>query len=525
MATNDKYDRQLRLWGAEGQKALAETCVVLVNTTAAGTETLKNLVLPGVGAFLIVDDQKAVDGDFASNFFVVQDASKSRSQIACELLRELNPDVVGNYKSVPSLMEANWHSILTTTGKAKVLVVASELEPIVLETVAGACQSARLPCIAIYSYGLIGIVRLQAPPLPILNPKPRDARPDLRLVHPFPVLASLADSIDWDNLQSHEHGHIPYPLILLRIAKEWKDTHDGSLPSTFIEKQEFQLMIPKASRDFDAEENFREAQKHSYLAYAPRELDLDHLVSLRDASQNASPILYACLQGLDAFLQRHPLQPPLQGTIPDMTSSSALYVQLQKIYKEQADFDFQEMRTLVNPTIVSDSTLHDFCRNVFSLDLIPIRSIRDEYYNSPSNEITDELTMATMEGDERPEQLPLLWYLAFRACQAFHGEYGRYPGTVEDYALDVPKLQTFLYKVVQHYRLTEVELVRTQLIENISVATEMTRYANAEIHNVASVIGGVASQEAVKIITGQYVPLNNTYVYNGIASVGGVYKF
>jgi amyloid beta precursor protein binding protein 1 len=35
----------------------------------------------------------------------------------------------------------------------------------------------------------------------------------------------------------------------------------------------------------------------------------------------------------------------------------------------------------------------------------------------------------------------------------------------------------------------------------------------------------VASQEAVKIITGQYVPLNNTYVYNGIVSVGGVYRF
>ena len=43
-------------------------------------------------------------------------------------------------------------------------------------------------------------------------------------------------------------------------------------------------------------------------------------------------------------------------------------------------------------------------------------------------------------------------------------------------------------------------------------AKELTRYGNAELHNVASVLGGVASQEAVKIITGQYVPLDNTYV-------------
>ena len=52
----------------------------------------------------------------------------------------------------------------------------------------------------------------------------------------------------------------------------------------------------------------------------------------------------------------------------------------------------------------------------------------------------------------------------------------------------------------------------------------LARYANAEIHNIASIVGGVSSQEAVKIITGQYVPFNNTYIYNGIASTGGVYQ-
>ena len=43
MATSDKYDRQLRLWGASGQRALGETTIVLINATASGTETLKNL--------------------------------------------------------------------------------------------------------------------------------------------------------------------------------------------------------------------------------------------------------------------------------------------------------------------------------------------------------------------------------------------------------------------------------------------------------------------------------------------------
>lgn len=42
-----KYDRQLRLWSANGQEALEKSRLCLINATATGTEILKNLVLPG----------------------------------------------------------------------------------------------------------------------------------------------------------------------------------------------------------------------------------------------------------------------------------------------------------------------------------------------------------------------------------------------------------------------------------------------------------------------------------------------
>ena len=49
-AKSQKYDRQLRLWGANGQKALEESHVLLVNNGCGtvGIEALKNLVLPGM---------------------------------------------------------------------------------------------------------------------------------------------------------------------------------------------------------------------------------------------------------------------------------------------------------------------------------------------------------------------------------------------------------------------------------------------------------------------------------------------
>ena len=55
-------------------------------------------------------------------------------------------------------------------------------------------------------------------------------------------------------------------------------------------------------------------------------------------------------------------------------------------------------------------------------------------------------------------------------------------------------------------------------------AEEITRYGGAELHNTAAVVGGIASQEAVKIITHQYTPLNNTYVFNGISCAGASYS-
>lgn len=45
----DKYDRQIRLWGATGQRRLGNSKVALIGCDGAGIEALKNLVLPGVG--------------------------------------------------------------------------------------------------------------------------------------------------------------------------------------------------------------------------------------------------------------------------------------------------------------------------------------------------------------------------------------------------------------------------------------------------------------------------------------------
>jgi amyloid beta precursor protein binding protein 1 len=59
---------------------------------------LKNLVLPGIGSFTVVDGAKVSEQDVTSNFFVtLAHLGQSRAKTVTALLRELNEEVEGLY--------------------------------------------------------------------------------------------------------------------------------------------------------------------------------------------------------------------------------------------------------------------------------------------------------------------------------------------------------------------------------------------------------------------------------------------
>jgi amyloid beta precursor protein binding protein 1 len=51
------------------------------------------------------------------------------------------------------------------------------------------------------------------------------------------------------------------------------------------------------------------------------------------------------------------------------------------------------------------------------------------------------------------------------------------------------------------------------------ILKELVRAGGGELHNIASLIGGIGAQEVIKLLAHQYVPLDNTVVYDGIKSV------
>ncbi|CAN0340308.1 unnamed protein product [Ectocarpus fasciculatus] len=175
MATDNKYDRQLRLWGGSGQKALMEANILLVNASATGTETLKNLVLPGVGRFTILDAEEVRQFDQGSNFFVgPEHVGLPRAKVVtAELLCEMNPDVKGGYvqEDPDSLMNKDgglymYHHITTVP-----LTHSWHAKRLYLKALRGHC---------------------------VVESKPEGNKPDLRISQPWPELLEYCQSIDFD---------------------------------------------------------------------------------------------------------------------------------------------------------------------------------------------------------------------------------------------------------------------------------------------------------------------------------------
>ena len=63
-----KKNKMFRIWGEQGQAALEKATICLLNCGPTGSETLKNLVIGGVGSITVIDGSKVELGDLGNNF-------------------------------------------------------------------------------------------------------------------------------------------------------------------------------------------------------------------------------------------------------------------------------------------------------------------------------------------------------------------------------------------------------------------------------------------------------------------------
>ncbi|EGC36255.1 hypothetical protein DICPUDRAFT_94352 [Dictyostelium purpureum] len=508
----DKYDRQLRLWGEDGQSKLEKSHILLLNGNATGCETLKNLVLPGIGSFTIVDNKKVVEQDLGNNFFVERSSiGKPRASVVCELLRELNDRVKGS-----SVEECPVHLINNNISFFKdfSLVIASRLPEPALLTLSQYLFEKNIPLAVVNSYGYIGYLRISTPEHQIIESKPDDPIDDLRIYNPFQQLVDQADALDLKSLDSQKHSHVPYVLLLIKFLKEWRSTHDNKMPESRAEKEEFKKIFISKSLDYSDEKNFIEGVNNLLKYVQPPRIPGDVQNLLKDAkASNITETMddfWVLVSALKDFVEKNDNTLPLHGNVPDMTSDTESFIKLQKAYQEKSQADLTQFTNLVDQIVtktgrssISPDLIKKFCKNSRFLNIIRYRSISDEFSQPKTKMIISEL--------EQQDNI-MIFYTLLRGVDKFFNNYHRYPGSNdEDYESDISLLKNVISQFLSEINIP-VDLVKDDYIN------EFVRFGGSELHNIASLMGGVTSQEIIKLVTHQYVPLNNTFIFNGINS-------
>lgn len=135
-----------------------------------------------------------------------------------------------------------------------------------LARIAAHATKTAVPLFHLHSVGFYAHFSLHLPhtwPIVDTHPDPVSTT-DLRLVKPWPELLDFA-AVKTEGLaamNAHDHGHVPYVLLLLHHLEDWKRSHEGKVPTVYREKNEFRELVTKGMRTGNAEggeENYEEA--------------------------------------------------------------------------------------------------------------------------------------------------------------------------------------------------------------------------------------------------------------------------
>ncbi|MBN3299437.1 ULA1 enzyme, partial [Amia calva] len=516
-----------RLWGDHGQEALENAHVCLINATASGTEILKNLVLPGIGAFTIVDGHRVSGEDVGNNFFLSKSSiGKNRAQAATELLQELNSDVSGNFvEETPEQLLDNDPGFFHRFN----LVIAVQLRESTTLRLGAVLWNAGVPFLICRTYGLAGYMRLVVKEHTVVESHPDNALEDLRLDHPFEELKKHIQSYDLQSMDKNDHSHTPWIIVVAKYLEKWCSEHDSQVPKNYKEKEAFRELIRQGIRKNENgvpedEENFEEAVKNVNTALNPTKIS-STIEDIFNADQcknitAQSTSFWVMARAVKEFVHNEGGQNlPVRGTIPDMIANSDKFISLQNVYRAKAKQDaaavskhvaslLQSMGKL--PESISEQEIRLFCKNTAFLRVVCCRSLAEEYSVESINK--DEITSCMDNPDSE-----MVLYLMLRAVDRFFQQHSRYPG-VYNYQVeeDIGKLKSCVNSLLQEYGL------------NVNVKDdyihEFCRYGAAEPHTVASLMGGSAAQEAIKTITHQFVPFNNTFIYNAMSQTSATFQ-
>ncbi|RKO96468.1 hypothetical protein CAUPRSCDRAFT_8110, partial [Caulochytrium protostelioides] len=285
MSNEKRYDRQLRLWGGHGQAALESAHILLLNGSPLGTEILKNLILPGIQAFTVVDAQVVTRRDLGNNFFVTRDQlGQPRAAALASLLGELNEDVEAH-----SIQHDPW-TFLTETPAAIAqysVIIVADAPRSHQRAIEALALAHGVPVVIASVDGFIGFLQLAHREAAVLESH-SDGAFDMRLDKPFPELDQFVAAYDLDALSPTERSYVPYLVLLAKALRQWRQAighapEDAArLPATADERQALRAATEALRHPSSQDtENIEQALKAVFRASQPTTVP-DTLTALFD---------------------------------------------------------------------------------------------------------------------------------------------------------------------------------------------------------------------------------------------------
>jgi len=320
---------------------------------------------------------------------------------------------------------------------------------------------------------------------------------------------------------SPEFTHVPFPVLLIKLLDAWKKAHDGHVPETEEDKQAFAASIAALGRGFATSDNFREAYNYKHLTWVENVLPDDTQTIFDDEKcaniNDQSSKFWLLARAVKQFVENEGNGSlPLVGQLPDITAKPHHYIGMQKLYREKAEKDAsvvkKHLQALLasvskSPDDIRDEDITLFCKHSHVMTVFRFSPLSNEHDK-------DKVQKENIEWWEPNGK----WYLAFRAAGRFQTDHGRLPGDRnDDPQADFANLHKAATHLIEELGLDAAEVGLDDYLK------ELCRFGGSQIHNTCAFVGGVAAQEIIKLVTRQWHPVDNTYIYNGITGTSTLF--
>ncbi|KAF9257508.1 hypothetical protein L218DRAFT_935725 [Marasmius fiardii PR-910] len=228
-----RYDRQIRLWGIEAQQRMRNATILVVGLKGTATETIKNIVLAGIGRLIIVDGDDVKEEDLGAGFFFrEEDVGKKRVDAAKPRIESLNPLVTVTTIPTFSAVDAqSFETILQENNVRLVCVTDSDRDGLIRMN--NVCRRAGKLFYAGGTYGLLGYIFCDLGDYDSVSPTGK-----IRTSY-TPLESALRHR--WTSLTRRQTKELNPAVVFLVLAIwQYQSTHDGKLPEQEEEAEEVQ---------------------------------------------------------------------------------------------------------------------------------------------------------------------------------------------------------------------------------------------------------------------------------------------